>query len=261
MQYFRLAISLVASSLFATSSAFTVTGTKWMMGPNLAIHLPGFEGTPGFVTWSIMGASLPIMGFETHMGDTTTDFGMLLGTSSLDEEIAVIEECFETWSAVSGIVAIGPVLDGGAPGGAPEFMGAHLGDIRFGAIGGFIAGGLAHAVGPGTEELFGVGGTIGGDLHVNDELTWVDDPDDPIGDTIYDLHTVVLHELGHSLGLGHSDVAGAVMAASYEGGKRSLTADDVEGISYIYGPVPEPSSLALLGIGTLALLRKTRKKK
>ena len=47
----------------------------------------------------------------------------------------------------------------------------------------------------------------------------------------FDVETVALHELGHILGLQHSDVAGSVMFASVADNftKRALTADDLAG--------------------------------
>ena len=61
----------------------------------------------------------------------------------------------------------------------------------------------------------------------------------------YDAETVFLHENGHVVGLGHSDVAEAVMYAYY-GGPRcdDLHADDEQGISSLYpadGGTPEPT--------------------
>lgn len=46
--------------------------------------------------------------------------------------------------------------------------------------------------------------------------------------------TIVAHEGGHYLGLGHSNAAGAVMAARYSGGVIPLNADDEAGICRIY---------------------------
>ncbi len=51
----------------------------------------------------------------------------------------------------------------------------------------------------------------------------------------YDLFTVAAHEVGHSLGLGHSTLGSAVMYASYNWAKSALSGDDIAGIRAIYG--------------------------
>lgn len=53
-----------------------------------------------------------------------------------------------------------------------------------------------------------------------------------------DLQGVACHEIGHSLGLGHSGVSGATMLPSITGtgvGQRSINSDDIAGVQQIYG--------------------------
>jgi hypothetical protein len=50
----------------------------------------------------------------------------------------------------------------------------------------------------------------------------------------YDTQTVWLHEFGHGAGLGHSKIDGAVMEPYYEGARRALHQDDINGITYLY---------------------------
>ena len=44
----------------------------------------------------------------------------------------------------------------------------------------------------------------------------------------------MLHENGHVLGLGHSNVPGAVMQPSYGGIRRTLHQDEIDGVSFLY---------------------------
>ena len=75
------------------------------------------------------------------------------------------------------------------------------------------------------------GGAIAGDCHFDEAETWsVNTPPSGI-----DLPTVSLHELGHGLGLNHSNDTNAVMYAFYGGPRRELTGDDIAGIQSIYG--------------------------
>jgi hypothetical protein len=55
------------------------------------------------------------------------------------------------------------------------------------------------------------------------------------GDPAYDFFTIILHELGHALGLKHSEDPEAVMFSNYSLKKKSLARDDAIGIRSQYG--------------------------
>ena len=85
------------------------------------------------------------------------------------------------------------------------------------------AGGtLAHAFFP----------IYGGDVHFDDDENWTDN---------FNVGTNLLmtasHELGHSLGLAHSDVRGSVMSPFYTPYKNGLRLhkDDIKAIQALYG--------------------------
>ena len=68
---------------------------------------------------------------------------------------------------------------------------------------------------------------VAGDLHFDDDEDWA------VG-TYLDIFSVALHELGHALGLGHSDQPGAVMYPYYRF-VTGLGADDIAGVQDLYG--------------------------
>ena len=74
---------------------------------------------------------------------------------------------------------------------------------------------------------------LAGDVHFDDaERYTVDSP------TGRNLLWVAVHELGHSIGLDHSTVKGAVMFPWYQstqGKDFDLTPDDIKGAQSIYG--------------------------
>jgi hypothetical protein len=66
----------------------------------------------------------------------------------------------------------------------------------------------------------------------------------------YDLELVLLHEMGHVLGLGHSRAATSKMSASYfepSHGLRWLSGDDELGVCSAYPPTRSPMCLATMG--------------
>ena len=86
---------------------------------------------------------------------------------------------------------------------------------------------LAHAFFPPPA-----GGQWAGSLHFDEYEFWKDQP----GGAGTRLYNVALHEIGHLLGLSHSQESEAIMYAYYAEDRNDLQADDIAGIQSLYGP-------------------------
>ncbi len=69
-------------------------------------------------------------------------------------------------------------------------------------------------------------------LHFDESEQW------GFGTDGVDIESVALHEIGHNLGLGHSDNQRAVMYRELPGVRRVLHPDDRDGINVLYGRSP-----------------------
>ncbi len=137
-----------------------------------------------------------------------------------------IQKAAAVWEAVANI-NLAQVSDNGSTEACngnqqddPRF-----GDIRIGAVN-LGTGALAETFLPPPFN----GGTDAGDIFLNSN---------PIANwhinSAYDLETVAIHEFGHALGLGESQITTACMYAYYNGTKQSLASDDIAGIQSVWG--------------------------
>lgn len=226
---FSLALVLVMSS--HTAFGYVVDGEKWG-DPTL--------GTGATITWSIMGA-----------GNATDDGPFSSTALSTFLPIgweAAIEAAFDSWSAVANLTFVN-VGDCGNP-----IFACDTGDIR---IGGHAFDGpngtLAHG-------FVGSGAGYFGDIHLDEAETWKIG----FGGSGFDITWVVAHEIGHSIGLGHTMVPGSLLNAFYTEAFQGPQADDIAGAVYLYGlpvVVPVPASLPLFFSALVAFGLVARRKR
>lgn len=205
-------------------------------------------GSGANVTWSLMPGGTDCGAFIS-MACTTTALADFMPPNY----VTTIQDAFSGWAAVANLGFL-QVTDDGAAAGATTASG----DIRFGGLS--FSGTFYGSVGgvglyP-PEYLFagnawvGVGGsTMTGDIFFNTDLS------SSFANSAY-FSYLVAHEIGHTLGLSHTDVPNSLMNAS-----RTLfngpQADDIAGVQFIYGvpsPVPEPTTWVLFGLGMVGLL-------
>lgn len=70
------------------------------------------------------------------------------------------------------------------------------------------------------------------DVDINANYSW----NNGAASGAYDVQSVFLHEMGHSVGLGHSEYSNAVMYRYVYTNtlRRSLASDDINGVKYLY---------------------------
>ena len=100
-----------------------------------------------------------------------------------------------------------------------------------------VLGILAHAFSPDS-----------GRFHLDAAETWAVDFKREESKVAVDLESVALHEIGHLLGLSHSNIKESVMYPSLKPREKKLNLkfDDIEGVQYLYGSNPNFTIGALL---------------
>ncbi|MGH9194771.1 MAG: DUF6623 family protein, partial [Acidimicrobiia bacterium] len=146
------------------------------------------------------------------------------------EVIQAMEQALALWSAVTPL-RFARVAPSANPDIVIRFVAGDHGDGNpFDGASGVLAHAFFPPVPPSAPQ------PIQGDAHFDEAESWTVTVPPPAGG--FDLVTVAAHEFGHSLGLGHSTVTGALMEPFYGGPHRFLHSDDIAGIQAIYGGYP-----------------------
>ncbi len=167
----------------------------------------------------------------------TLTYAFLNGTPDLsgNREQEIVRQAFDAWAGVTNL----EFQEVGAAG-SPDFRIAwRSGNHGDGSAFDGPSNTLAHAFFPPP-----CGGPNAGDLHFDEAETWIDDP---AGTGIL-LLQVAIHEIGHLLGLSHSQDEDAIMFAFYSPDRVNLAQDDVDGIQALYG-VPSTDQNLVLSAG------------
>ena len=150
-----------------------------------------------------------------------------------DRERDIVREAFAAWSTVSSLRFF-EVPAAQSPDFPISWERLDHGDGSPFDDGGSIQGNvLAHAFFPPP-----CGGTFAGALHFDEFESWTD----TAAQGAIRLLNVAIHEIGHLLGLDHSNSRNAIMFAFYDDAVDALRQDDINGIQALYGrpsvPVP-----------------------
>ena len=147
----------------------------------------------------------------------------------------IVHEAFQRWQDSGGLT-----FSESPPGWQTDLSiafhrGSHGDGNPFDDQGGPDGNTLAHAFFPPPA-----GGTWAGSLHFDEYEQWKDVPGGP-GIRLYN---VALHEIGHLIGLSHSQDPTAIMYAYYAEDRNDLRPDDAAGVQSLYGaPASAPESL------------------
>ncbi len=159
----------------------------------------------------------------THVGREVStlqsDFNQVAPSAQWQQAIA---RAFQKWS-VHANINIGNVADNGAASGV---YGPTRGDERFGDIRltgfDYAKDSFAEAVSENSRSV----GTWAGDIFFNTAVDWKD---------TNSIEAAALHEVGHILGLGHSQDPASAMYLHGPSGTLELTVQDIQNLQAIHG--------------------------
>ncbi|HEY8060062.1 MAG TPA: matrixin family metalloprotease, partial [Acidimicrobiales bacterium] len=230
-----LAVPTAAPAQAPTTRRLTLDAVQTTVMTDEGGHHVDGHGGPGATEFGTSGTVWPdpdlTFGFVNHTADL-----------SIAAQQSAVATALATWASVAPFTFT-LVPDCGL---AFNAAGCTTPDIRI------SFGSGDHGAGPDDLDFDGPGGTAAhayfpppngwsaaGDVHLDDAEPW------STSGSGVDLESVVLHELGHALGLTHATAAQCplqasstrpIMCGTLVGVDRTLAQDDINGIQSLYGP-------------------------
>ena len=251
-----LRTSMAAMALCVTSAQAYVVNPYVSGGQTLYLKwgTDNHAGTPGgIVYWSFIpagtsgsaycGTACPGTSVDSIYMEISPGGGFALKKlSDLESEITAM---MAQWSAYSGIQFVKLPSDSGVPINDPAAVPPATGQIRIGVFAFGSNGGEGAAVGYSPPPN---GGTGAGNIlfNFNDYYQDYNLPEGSSFDPKYapnDFQTLMLHELGHAVGLEHPPANDGTCPVMYPYPpcypiiKRQLEADDIAGVVFLYDDI------------------------
>jgi hypothetical protein len=186
--------------------------------------VPAMFGTtwvdPNNITFSVVPDGTSVDGAQSTLNAT------LAATMSQSVWNAQIQQAFQTWVNAAGI-DVSQRWDDGAPVGVntPIQGSSQFGDIRISAVP--LSNNVVAIANP--PDLVS---PWRGEIVLNSNLTF--SADGAAG--TYQLYTVMLHEIGHTLGLDDDDADPNTAMSAYSAPRTGLAASDIAAVQALYGP-------------------------
>jgi len=213
----------------------------------LALALPALADA--YTVWSSTPDATNIVKLPTIPVDVAIHDA---GTTSPNATTAVFEilAAFGQWESVPGTA----MQFNEGPWSGPHFAYGSDSGINGNRVGFVLSGWPASASSALAVTAVQGGGALGNrfideaDIYINEHL--YDWSDGPLGEPgLFDVRSVVTHEVGHFIGLDHSPIVVATMYYAFgpgDTGPGTLHADDAEGARFLY-PNPPPHTCATDG--------------
>ncbi len=215
-----------------TYQAFDTNGKKW-----------GKQeiGTGCKITWSIIPSGIEVgeweYGEDSTSSLTSSDWTADIGFDPAED----IRWCLQEWGNISGLSFYEVPWTDARRTGTDDLDFAHI-NFFCTDLGSSVLGHVTDFPGSVTDDNLAVSmhkRTIdSGDIAIGTAFNWYSNSQsNSYSGTVYNFRSVVLHELGHSFGMAHTNDTGTSMYPFAQSGEtiKGLADGDVKGIQTIYG--------------------------